>query len=224
MLAIEPDLAAVPWNVLMPAVGGEKVPLVSLIPSLSWLRDHKRRELSQRRESSPSRCVTPTVDVLARDHPEDTPEFARLVRAAKALADAPIRASRSVFVGHGLWNPAIQMTTVDGPGGPIPLETWLNSFGVSLGLINSCQGGKTEGHAIADLAGLPGLALVAGCQCLLAPITRLRPDDLAHLCDVLAIPDAGATVVERLNAAFARHPAIRQVAVFGDPTVSLASY
>jgi hypothetical protein len=88
-------------------------------------------------------------------------------------------------------------------------------------VVNSCQGGKTQGHLIADLAGLPGLALAAGCRCVLAPLTRLQPEDLADLCQALANPNAGATVLDRLNAAFASNPATRQVAAFGDITVSL---
>lgn len=222
MLAIEPDLAPVPWNVLLPAVGGENVPLVSLIPSLSWLRDHNRKELVRLRQSSKPRCVTPSVESLASAYPsEDMHQFARLIAAAQALTDSPIAASRSVLVGHGRWDQARQMTTVIGPDGPITWENWLELLPASLVVINSCQGGMTNGHLVADLAGLPGLALAAGCQCLLAPLTRLRPDDLADLCMQLAHADAGATALDRLNTAFAYNPAVRQVAVFGDPTIRL---
>jgi len=222
LLAIEPDLAAVPWNVLLPTVCADNVPVASLIPSLSWLRDHERRKVVNHLSTSHPQYIFDSVDNLAREYPaEIRPQFERLIGAAQELVRSPIGASLSVIVGHGLWDAATQMTTVNSLEGPIKLDRWMEFFASSLAVVNSCQGGKTQGRLIADLAGLPGLALAAGCRCVLAPLTRLRPEDLADLCKALANPNAGVTVLDRLNAAFASNPATRQVAAFGDVMVGL---
>lgn len=220
MLAIEPDLANLPWNVLLGALSGGNAPIVSLIPSLSWLGDHER--LSSVFDAGQPKPLfqAEELDSLAVDYPGERVEFERLRVSAQALTVA-LSPKCNAIVGHGSPDQDSKMTMVCGPNGLIQQGEWSVLLSAPIVLIGSCYGGMTGNRLIADLAGLPGLGLAIGARCVLAPSTELRPGDLADLCDVLADPTVGKTLFHRLKSAFDKFPATRQVAVFGDPLIVL---
>lgn len=221
LLAMEPELASIPWNILLRFVGGENVPLVSLIPSLCWFRDHEDTRYIRDRYSPTSQFVAATVEALSSDCMNERESFDLLWANAKRLSEALPSAMCSVIVGHGTPDDNAELPVIQGPSGPLVMEDMFRYFTRPAVFLLSCYGGAVKDKLIADLSGLPGLALIAGCRCMVAPITRPTPEELADLCEVLADPSAGDTLLHRLLVAFKKHPASQQVSLFGDPSIRL---
>jgi hypothetical protein len=162
-LALQPDLASLPWSALLGLYIPEVV--VSLIPSLSWFATAMVR----------TEPVTRTV-TFKLSPAGDLSTLRTKIEDQKKLFQTTA-SSCGVVLGHG------ELTEEDIPSiaagkGTLTLRDWISLAGHRILIVHSCHSGRVSTSFPSDLGGLPGLSLSLGCRVLLAPVTEVHANIL----------------------------------------------
>jgi hypothetical protein len=194
VLALEPDLASLPWTYMVSSSGARNL-VVSLVPSLSWLA--KAIEHTYDTES-----VTETLALKISCETDLSAVAERIKRDAGTLRR--LTGSCGIVLGHGQKTdsgiPAVTMGS-----GVISLEEWLNLAAHRVLVVHSCHSGRVSQSLPSDLGGLPGVALSIGCRVFIAPVTEVSPGAAIALHDELAREEGPVEIGLRYLAATQRH-------------------
>ena len=173
VLAVPPELACLPWQVLFNAITPGV--LVSLVPSLSWL-------------------------VMAAERGNDwTPGLA--LRLSRTNGLKPLRdsievdaeklskgmGSVAVVMGHGVLVP--EAPTVCFADKPLWIAEWLALAQYRICVVHSCFSGRAGSVFLGDIGGIPGLVLGDKCECLLAPVAEVSVETARQLHKALVNAD-----------------------------------
>jgi hypothetical protein len=203
-LALEPDLASLPWASLLDA-GARKL-IVTLMPSLSWFA--RAIDPARHKEDATTRGVS---IIISRD--EDLSLVASRIQRDTGLLRELI-GSCGVVLGHG------RMTDKGGilvaaENGEVTVDRWLNLAGRRVLIVHSCHSGRVSQSFPSDLGGVPGLALSLGCRLFLAPVTEVPPGAAVALHDELVRQDGAPEIGLRYLAAIQNYPAASLYNMYG---------
>lgn len=162
MLALEQDLAELPWQDLVRRFwGGNKPVFVSLIPNIGWAGRGYRDV-----ESFPKHAHNKTD--LSDE--ADFSEFRSQIESDLNEKTSFI-GSTAIYLGHGKRENGF--TTVKSGTGLLDREAWLDVGTYRTVVIHSCSAGRLHGGFLGDFGGVPALALATGCRLVCAPITEV---------------------------------------------------
>ncbi len=174
MLALEQDLAELPWQDLVRRFwGGKEQVFVSLIPNIGWAcRSYDDLKSFPKNKNN--------VKNLSNDD-----EFSLFKKEIESDVDSETSEtstvnSTGIFLGHGKRGNGF--TTIKAGTGLLEQNRWLDSGESNLLMIHSCSAGDVGGGFLGDLGGIPALALGTGCRLVCAPITEvpLRTAKILH--------------------------------------------
>jgi len=157
MLALEPELAGLPWQNLMMRL--EENTVVSLIPSIPWVL----QEAGRAARIWPASAFETT----------DARDLEPLTRMISASRRTPNPKSVGIVAGHGTESASGIPRIVGGSGRAISFERWVEIAERRIVTVHSCFGGSTRRAVLGDFGGLAGLALGLGCRIICAPIAEV---------------------------------------------------
>jgi hypothetical protein len=162
MLALESDLAELPWQDLVRRYWrGKSSVFVSLIPNFGWA----------------SRSYQDLFSFPKTKHNASNlskkPEFEEFRSQIESdlYGKAPALGSTAVFLGHGKHENGF--TTVEAETGLLGRGAWLDIGNYRLVMVHSCSAGRLQGGFLGDLGGVPAMALATGCRLICAPVTEV---------------------------------------------------
>jgi hypothetical protein len=228
VLAIEPKLAALPWQRLVLGAPGAEGLVVSLIPSFTWAAEaHRERRI----HPSGLKLVLSREDLLVEPLTQPASIDAaknlrnRLLHYDKAVLQENFHSS-VIVLGHGQWSSDDGLTTVVAPDRPIRLtdpggEGWLDLAERRVVIVHACFGGRVGHDFLGDLRGLPGVALGGSCRLFCAPIAQVHPAVAGKLHEALARRDGPDSFGERYLEAVSeqQHVALYNLYGFADEPV-----
>ncbi len=165
MLAVEPELANLPWQSLFRTLG-ERGIVVSIVPSVTWAT------LQMREAETPS----PSTLILS-----DAADL-RILRdqiAADRTTWTKSDSSIACVLGHGIWSNG--STAVEVSNRSLTLTDWLDIATRRVVVAHSCFGGKVSERFSGDLGGLPGVSLAMGCRVFCSPVSSIPVETAAIL-------------------------------------------
>lgn len=200
MLAIDPDLAGLPWQNLFALHEGGRL-LVTMIPSISAATLHMNR------------------------HKEDVPADAKLSLASdlqilRRQIEIDVSSwkfhglSIACVLGHGVWSDTGR-TTVESEDGDLTFENWLDLVTRRVVVVHSCFGGKISECFSGDLGGLPGIGLAMGSRVFCAPVSAVPVETATVLHRHLFHAEGPADIGSRYIAAMMEEPAVGLYNVYG---------
>jgi hypothetical protein len=197
ILAIEPELAALPWQRLVRAFCPGSKLVVSIVPSCTWV------ELAQRPRPSLStepRVLISDLDKLLDPIRSESADTLRIAEqdygslrdrvTADELRMRSLGVAWSIVLGHGVPMVGDRFTSIEAPDAPIDLDTWIELSTRRLLVLHACWGGQVGEHLLGDLSGVPGIALGVAARAVLAPGTQVTPTTAAKLQETL-LSDSG---------------------------------
>jgi len=203
-LALEPDLASLPWTSLILEAAGDRLG-ISLVPSLSWFA-----RANERAQDTETALQTPTLNISRE---RDLSEAATRIKRDAGLFQELI-GSCGIVLGHGqTTDKAIPSVTIG--EGAIALDEWLGLAAHRVVILHSCHSGRVSQSFPSDLGGLPGLALSIGCRLFFAPVTDVPLDAAIALHEELVRRDGPAELGLRYIAATQKNPAVTLYNMFG---------
>lgn len=210
-LALEPNLATLPWQDLIYAQGrrpGQEV-VVSIIPSFSWAALSSARAASSRPGVS-----RPDVDpLLTLSNASDLTALRDTIRADRATLRRRCP-SVAILLGHGT-RTETGLPSVAAATRPLSLEDWLEVAEYRLNVVHSCFSGQVERHLLGDLGGLPGLVLGINCRLLCAPVAEVPLATARALHTCLLATDGPREFGLRYLAAVAQEPSVALYNLYG---------
>lgn len=160
MLAVEPELATLPWQDLM-SRGRLKNMVVSLVPSFSWASTVHEHNVSERRGMHLMLSNDPDLASLRKD-----------IRRREGMLPGHLL-STTIVLGHGSWTEGSIPSVIAKSSRALDLRDWMNLIDYRLAVVHSCYGGKVEHKFLGDMGGLPGLALSFNCRLFCAPVSEV---------------------------------------------------
>lgn len=171
MLALEQDLAELPWQDLVRRFwGGNKQVFVSLIPNIGWAS-----RAYQDVEFFPKHSHNKT------DLSEEAEFFEFKQEIENDLEKRVLFiGSTAIYLGHGKRENGF--TTIRSGSELLDREAWLGIGTYRNLMIHSCSAGRLDGGFLGDFGGVPSLALATGCRLVCAPVTEvpLRTARILH--------------------------------------------
>jgi hypothetical protein len=222
MLAVEPELAGLPWQNLLPVAWPEPM-IVSVVPSFSWAaRAYDRFAIHP---PGPKLVLAADDELVASDASwADKRSFLDLKRLIERNEAAMRRRIPSIAIalGHGRWDPAAKTALVAVNGKPIPCasrteENWLDLGRYRVLVTHSCHAGAVRAHYLGDMGGLPGITLGMKCRLHCAPVTEVPPDVAFTLQHHLIEDTILSTFAERYLAAIRRDRRVSLYNIYGFP-------
>jgi len=215
ILAVDPELASIPWNALMLYLGRNV--LLSVVPSLTWvdLQNSKRYvsgvefNIAQR-----TSLVQGMNDVQAN---ECDRLLAQIVEDEGKLQQG--RFSTTFVAGHGALcrQGGDGFWTVNGADGPIALDQWLRFARRRNIIVHGCLTGRVNGTLIGDLSGVPGLALMSGTKLVISPVAKIRAQTAKVLQQHLTDPLKQGTIADRYISAVRDRAQVALYNLYGLP-------
>jgi len=222
VLAVEPELAALPWQALLRTQFPELV--VSLVPSLShaamignrpfWQRAYRRQHIDLHCQSFAQAGVD-----LAISGPLDG--FARRLETDRKKLHEQLD-SPTIVLGHGEWDAENKYTTIstfniacDGNRRLTLHKDWADFAKHRLVVIHSCFGGYGKRRFLGDLGGIPGFLLKLDTHCVCAPVAEVPVETAEALHECLIDPNGGSTFGERYLRAIARDERVAIYNLYG---------
>lgn len=177
MLAVEPEVASIPWNRAVREVGGLKNVIISVVPSLGW----SHRTAFRRRSVPPrfARFVRSTREDLLKRLPINHRENALTLLEmfdSDGQRLAAHKCGLTFILGHGAFDSQTKIFTTEGPDGLITIGSWLDLFRNRGAIIHSCMTGRIEDRFVGDMSGIPGIGLQIGCKLIACPVVSIAPE------------------------------------------------
>lgn len=199
LLAVDPELASVPWNLLFRDL--KRSAQVSVVPSLGWIE----RRLPRKTEKM-EYIISPRnklIENRTNEEIEKLDSFLDQVYGDR-LQSQPTWGGAAFVVGHGctLGGAVTKFLTAEGDDGPIDIDRWCQLAAKHETLIvHACMTGLVEEKFIGDFSGVPGVALMTGARLVICPIVDINVSTAAVLHRHLTDPARSDSVVSRYRTA-----------------------
>jgi len=176
MLALEPNLASLPWQHLFQSLGvrhlNRKI-VVSLVPNLGWA------PLSYRQGNDFKGTIE---EFLSSESGEELATAREEIKGH--LSNARERAiDAAVVLGHGKFNSAASTKIPDVRIGDriLSFDDWMAISASRIVVLHSCHTGHTVPEFLGDFGAVPGMALGLGARVVCAPVAEIPPAAAAIL-------------------------------------------
>jgi hypothetical protein len=218
-LALEPRLARVPWQDLVRRIttgaSGSVPCLVTLIPSLTWLR---AAEYGEPHPSCDARVIAASPEQLLDGvHEEDKPDFLRLRERVLEMDKRTDLSGWCFVLGHGTWFQrtvsAIPAIVVE--AGRLTIEDWMRIAERRVCVLHSCYGGRTRRVFMGDFGGLLHLLLAGRVRFFCGPVSKVHPRIATEVQEELTVATGAGTLGERYLAALQKNPAVGVYTAYG---------
>jgi len=224
-LAVEPQLAPLPWNDLVRPIWRRLgiQPVVALIPNLTWplvaqapfnssgvklfLADEQ--VLTSHLDESLDQATTRKVFLATREG---------IARTKRVLEEN--YTSAAFVLGLGTWNEERKVAVILGPTGPIELAHEARTDLLDLGeyravVTYACHGGHVAKHFLGDLSGIPGVCLSLKTRLFVGAVAEVLPKTVSVLHKHFADPHGPREIGLRYAAALNEDRSVARFNLFG---------
>jgi hypothetical protein len=216
MLAVDAELAALPWQDLFRRFWNDDAPvLVSLVPSFGWAAlsherkcaypDDYRRELSTATDLARLQARLPDLTTLR-------------FRIRDAFQAAPwLFNETAIIAGHGKTSVS-GFPLIEVADGILTEEDWIELSDYRIVVLHSCFGGHVTPSYLGDLGGLVGLTLGGQTKLLCAPVAEVPVEAAIKLHEHHGKEDGPREFGLRYMEALKENPAVGLYNLYGLPT------
>jgi len=200
LLAVAPFAAKFPWNLLMRRCwdDAQSAPLVSVVPSFSWIVHAERQIRCKQRIfsrhpyfliSSRQRLLEPRGEEIVEESLIEEYDALRTAMEASRRELAGQEWSGVTILGHGELDEKEEFTSIVAENSAIPIwaegPCWYGFGRYKVVLAHACFGGRVAKRFVGDLAGPPGLTLSVGTRLFCGPVLHVAPRTAMALHDIV---------------------------------------